>query len=202
MKKASIITYGCQMNVNESAKIKKIFQNLGYDVTEEIDNADAVFLNTCTVREGAATQIFAQLGDAQVFDVANGVAEMEVFDNIIMASPTYGMGELQDDWASVIDEVADMDFSGKVVAFVGVGDAAIFGANYVEAMKHFYDAVEPKGAKIVGFTSTDGYDFEASEAVIDGDKFMGLAIDASFDTDEITSKVEDWLENKVKDELL
>ena len=38
------------MNVNESAKIKKIFQNLGYDVTEEIDNADAVFLNTCTVR--------------------------------------------------------------------------------------------------------------------------------------------------------
>ena len=50
-----------------------------------------------------------------------------------------------------------------------------FGANYVEAMKHFYDAVEPKGAKIVGFTSTDGYDFEASEAVIDGDKFMGLA---------------------------
>ena len=44
MKKASIITYGCQMNVNESAKIKKIFQNLGYDVTEETDDADAVFL--------------------------------------------------------------------------------------------------------------------------------------------------------------
>ena len=63
MKKASIITYGCQMNVNESAKIKKIFQNLGYDVTEEIDNADAVFLNTCTVREGAATQIFGKLGE-------------------------------------------------------------------------------------------------------------------------------------------
>ena len=146
--------------------------------------------------------IAAKLGDAQVFDVANGVAEMEVFDNIIMASPTYGAGELQDDWASVIDEVADMDFSGKVVALVGVGDAAIFGGNYVEALKHLYDAVQPKGAKIVGFTSTDGYDFEASEAVIDGDKFMGLAVDASFDTDEITSKVEDWIENKVKDELL
>ena len=35
----------------------------------------------------------AQLGDAQVFDVANGVDEMEMFDNIILASPTYGMGE-------------------------------------------------------------------------------------------------------------
>lgn len=63
MKKASIITYGCQMNVNESAKIKKIFQNLGYIVTDDIDDSDAVFLNTCTVREGAATQIFGKLGE-------------------------------------------------------------------------------------------------------------------------------------------
>lgn len=63
MKKASIITYGCQMNVNESAKIKNIFQNLGYIVTEDIDDSDAVFLNTCTVREGAATQIFGKLGE-------------------------------------------------------------------------------------------------------------------------------------------
>ena len=63
MKKASIITYGCQMNVNESAKIKKIFQNLGYTVTDDIDDSDAVFLNTCTVREGAATQIFGKLGE-------------------------------------------------------------------------------------------------------------------------------------------
>ena len=34
MKKAAIITYGCQMNVNESAKIKKIFQNMGYEVQD------------------------------------------------------------------------------------------------------------------------------------------------------------------------
>lgn len=63
MKKASIITYGCQMNVNESAKIKKIFQNLGYEITEDIEESDAIFLNTCTVREGAATQIYGKLGE-------------------------------------------------------------------------------------------------------------------------------------------
>lgn len=63
MKKASIITYGCQMNVNESAKIKKIFQNIGYEITENIDESDAIFLNTCTVREGAATQIYGKLGE-------------------------------------------------------------------------------------------------------------------------------------------
>ena len=36
VKKASIITYGCQMNVNESAKIKKMFQNMGYEITDNI----------------------------------------------------------------------------------------------------------------------------------------------------------------------
>ncbi len=63
MKKATVITYGCQMNVNESAKIKRIFQNMGYQVVDEIDDCDAVFLNTCTVREGAAIQIFGKLGE-------------------------------------------------------------------------------------------------------------------------------------------
>ena len=72
MKKASIITYGCQMNVNESAKIKKIFQNLGYTVADDIDDADAVFLNTCTVREGAATQIFGKLGELMALKEKKG----------------------------------------------------------------------------------------------------------------------------------
>ncbi len=63
MKKATIITYGCQMNVNESAKIKNILQNMGYEITENIDESNAIFLNTCTVREGAATQIFGKIGD-------------------------------------------------------------------------------------------------------------------------------------------
>lgn len=63
MKKATIITYGCAMNVNESAKIKKLLENMGYEVIDDISQSDAVFLNTCTVREGAATQIYGKLGE-------------------------------------------------------------------------------------------------------------------------------------------
>lgn len=63
MKKATIITYGCAMNVNESAKIKKLLENMGYEVVDDIHDSDAVFLNTCTVREGAATQIYGKLGE-------------------------------------------------------------------------------------------------------------------------------------------
>lgn len=62
-KKATVITYGCQMNVNESAKIKKILENIGYELTDNIEETDIAFLNTCTVREGAATQIYGKLGE-------------------------------------------------------------------------------------------------------------------------------------------
>src|SRR3712207_7300726 len=74
--------------------------------------------------------VAAKLGDVKVIDVANGIGELSSFDNIILASPTYGMGDLQDDWAGCYDELTGMDFSGKVVALIGVGDSAIFGGNY------------------------------------------------------------------------
>ncbi len=62
-KKATIITYGCQMNVNESAKMKQMFQNMGYDMTDDIKESDVVFLNTCTIREGAAVKVYGKLGE-------------------------------------------------------------------------------------------------------------------------------------------
>ena len=71
MKKATIITYGCAMNVNESAKIKKLLENMGYEVIDDISESDAVFLNTCTVREGAATQIYGKLGELKTVKEKN-----------------------------------------------------------------------------------------------------------------------------------
>ena len=62
-KKVTIITYGCQMNVNESAKMKQMFQNMGYDMTDDIKESDVVFLNTCTIREGAAVKVYGKLGE-------------------------------------------------------------------------------------------------------------------------------------------
>ena len=62
-KKAVIITYGCQMNTNDSAKIKNILVELGYEMSDDINEADIVFLNTCTVREGAAIKVYGKLGE-------------------------------------------------------------------------------------------------------------------------------------------
>ncbi|MGL4999608.1 MAG: tRNA (N6-isopentenyl adenosine(37)-C2)-methylthiotransferase MiaB [Cetobacterium sp.] len=73
MKNAAIITYGCQMNSNESAKIKKILQNMEYNITNDISEADAVFLNTCTVREGAAIQIYGKLAELKIIKEKKGM---------------------------------------------------------------------------------------------------------------------------------
>ena len=62
-KRATVITYGCQMNVNESAKMIQMLKKMGYEMTEDIEHSDLVFLNTCTVREGAATKVYGKLGD-------------------------------------------------------------------------------------------------------------------------------------------
>lgn len=62
MKKANIITYGCQMNFNESAKMKNMLIKAGYEIVEDVNDANLVLINTCTVREGAAVKVYSELG--------------------------------------------------------------------------------------------------------------------------------------------
>ena len=61
MKKLYIETYGCQMNVADSEVVASVMQMAGYETTESLDDADAVFLNTCSVRENAEQKIFHRL---------------------------------------------------------------------------------------------------------------------------------------------
>ena len=61
MKKLYIETYGCQMNVADSEVVASVMQMAGYETTESLDEADAVFLNTCSVRDNAEQKIFNRL---------------------------------------------------------------------------------------------------------------------------------------------
>lgn len=61
MKKLFIETYGCQMNVADSEVVASVMQMAGYEVCEDIKEADAVFLNTCSVRDNAEQKIINRL---------------------------------------------------------------------------------------------------------------------------------------------
>ena len=61
MKKLLIETYGCQMNVADSEVVASVMKMAGYDTTDKIEEADAVFLNTCSVRDNAEQKIIHRL---------------------------------------------------------------------------------------------------------------------------------------------
>ncbi len=61
MKKLYIETYGCQMNVADSEVVASVMQMAGYETCESVDEADAVFLNTCSVRDNAEQKIYRRL---------------------------------------------------------------------------------------------------------------------------------------------
>ena len=61
MKKLYIETYGCQMNVADSEVVAAVMKMAGYETCDTLDEADAVFLNTCSVRENAENKIYHRL---------------------------------------------------------------------------------------------------------------------------------------------
>jgi tRNA-2-methylthio-N6-dimethylallyladenosine synthase len=61
-RKLYIRTYGCQMNVYDSARMADVLAPLGYAQTEAVDDADMILLNTCHIREKAAEKLFSDLG--------------------------------------------------------------------------------------------------------------------------------------------
>lgn len=60
-KKLYIETYGCQMNVADSEVVASIMKMAGYEMTEDIADADAIFVNTCSVRDNAEQKIYSRL---------------------------------------------------------------------------------------------------------------------------------------------
>ena len=61
MKKLYIETYGCQMNVADSEVVASVMQMAGYELTDCLDEADAVFLNTCSVRDNAEQKVLHRI---------------------------------------------------------------------------------------------------------------------------------------------
>jgi tRNA-2-methylthio-N6-dimethylallyladenosine synthase len=58
----SVITFGCQMNEYDSQRVIKLLADLGFSATEDISQADLIFVNTCSIREKAVQKLYSFLG--------------------------------------------------------------------------------------------------------------------------------------------
>ncbi len=132
-----------------------------------------------------------KLGDAELVDVASADKDsISKFEKIILASSTWGDGELQGDWESYAETLSDVSFDGKLVALLALGDADSYGSTFCDALYHLKNVA--KGAKLVGATSTDGYEFDESKGVENG-KFVGLAIDEANQDDKTDERLDAWV---------
>ena len=151
-----------------------------------------VYGSTTGTCESIAQTIGDQLG-AEVINVsdltANQLAEV---DNIVLGTSTWGAGELQDDWYDGVNVVKSANLSGKRVALFGCGDSASYSDTFCGGMKELYDAAVAAGATVVGAVPTDGYTFDDSDAVVDG-QFVGLALDDVNEDDKTSERISAWL---------
>lgn len=151
-----------------------------------------VYGSTTGTCESIARTIGDQLG-AEVINVADLTADqLAEADNIVLGTSTWGAGELQDDWYDGVNVVKSANLSGKRVALFGCGDSASYSDTFCGGMKELYDAAVAAGATVVGAVPTDGYTFDDSDAVVDG-QFVGLALDEVNEDDKTSERISAWL---------
>lgn len=146
--------------------------------------------------ESVAEDIVSALGvEADIHDIADvGAERLNDYSHIIIGTSTWGDGELQDDWDDAFADYEKLDLSGKTVAFFGLGDQEGYGEYFVNGMATLYEAAVKNGADVVGGGwSTEGYDYEDSEAVKDNG-FVGLALDEDNQDDLTEDRIQKWVE--------
>lgn len=160
----------------------------------------AVFYGSSTGNTEIAAKAIADKLGAEVFDVSdNPASELANYKNIIFGSSTWGIGDLQDDWEDFISDVESADLDGKTIAIFGCGDAGGYADSFVDAIGKIYKAIKDKNCKIIGFVEPDGYDYDFSEAEIDG-MFVGLPLDEDNESDQTDDRINNWVE-KIKTEF-
>jgi flavodoxin I len=146
--------------------------------------------------EAAAEQIQAAFGGESVvtlIDVADAeLSDFLKYDCLIIGCPTWNIGELQSDWEGLYDELGELDFSGKKIAYFGPGDQIGYADNFQDAMGILEAKISDLGGETVGQWPTDGYDFNESKAVKNG-KFVGLALDDDNQSDLTKSRITAWV---------
>lgn len=121
------------------------------------------------------------------------LAEAENFDVLIFGISTWDFGELQEDWESHWDDIGPLNLDGKVVALYGMGDQQGYTDWFQDALGMLHDAIADKGCKRIGFWPNQGYDFAASKALTDDQRyFVGLSLDEDSQYELSDERIEQW----------
>ena len=125
------------------------------------------------------------------------VADIEKFDKIIFGISTVGKDTWKStysnlDWAEFLPEISKTRYEGKTIAIFGLGDHITYAATFVDHIALLANQLINNGAVLTGQVDADEYDYNESEAEVDG-KFLGLPIDEDFEPELTDERLEKWV---------
>ena len=135
-------------------------------------------------------------------------SELLQYDALILGTPSYGVGDLpgqsvgcqEANWAEFVPYLDGCDLSGKRVALFGLGHQERYASRFASSLIKLYQVFYGYGADIIGRWNTEGYQFEHSDAIIDG-QFVGLVLDQRGQPHLTEERIKTWLA-QVKPQLL
>ncbi len=152
-----------------------------------------LFGSTTGNTESVAQEISKKIENSEVFSVSSfSFADLSKYDNIILGTSTWGIGDLQDDWESALSKFSSEDLSNKTVAFFGLGDCESYPDSFVDGIGIIYEEIKDKVGTVIGQVETESYSFDDSKAVFDG-KFIGLPLDEDNESDLTGSRIDNWI---------
>ena len=158
MKKLYIETYGCQMNVADSEVVASVMQMAGYEATDTLDDADAVFLNTCSVRDNAEQKIYHRLEALDALRRQRAKSQKTTANGLIIGVLGCMAERVKDDLLTNhhADLVAGPDAYLSLPDLVAQAETGHKAINIELSTSETYRDVVPQrlhGAKIGGFVS-------------------------------------------------
>ena len=140
------------------------------------------------------------LGNVEVTTVADLTPEDWDYDNFILGIPTWYDGELQSDWEDYFEEFKTIDFKGKIIALLGLGDQIGYEEWFCDGIGILAEVIIKNGGQIIGFTEKDdSYEFEDSKALVNDDTLYGLAIDEDNQPELTQERLKKWVEQLKKE---
>lgn len=121
------------------------------------------------------------------------LAHSEKYTILIFGISTWDFGELQEDWESQWNDVAQLTLQDKIVAIFGLGDQIGYADWFQDAIGMLHDALSPSGCHFVGYWPNVGYEFTASKGLTeDGEFFVGLSLDDENQWDQSDARIAEW----------
>lgn len=156
-----------------------------------------LFYGSTTCYTEMASEKIREFIGSDLVDIFNiketAVEKMNDYDLLLLGISTWDFGEIQEDWQAVWQQLNGLNLDGKIVALFGLGDQEGYGEWFLDAMGLLHDELKPTGVQFIGYWPNQGYQFEASKALINNkQQFVGLALDEDSQYELSDERIQSW----------